>query len=266
MISYLIANRLKLKRTLYIYLFGYITALFILYLFSSFTKVPGPLKILADKQSEQIKEAYGGTYCIYNNQIIKEIVYFPPNVELQKTVIDSSRHIFSIQEGIWAYNYKDGKLTGDSLLVDTNVLENAYFYEVYSRPNAGSYINIPILKPDPMSLIKAIPVALFNVFFRPHPFEIKNVLALLATSENLLLILLFISLIYLGKIEKEKLNLILFLSFSVLSLFIIIGLTTPVIGNLVRYKAPLMPFLGVIFLLLLDDKKWNSYFTNIRKK
>ena len=264
MISYFIAHRIKIKRVLYIYLIGYITVFFIMILLSSFTKTTGPLKILADKQSEQIKEAYGGTYCIYNNEIIKEIVYFPPDVELQKTVIDSSRHIFTIQEGIWAYNYKDGKLTGDSLLINAAALENAYFYEVYSRPRAGSCINIPTLKPELVSFIKALPVALFNAFFRPHLFDINNVFALIAATENLFVLMLFLSLIFFGKIDKEKLNLVLFMTFSVLSLFLIIGLTTPVLGNIVRYKAPFMPFLYVIYLLLLNDKKWKSFFMIIR--
>jgi hypothetical protein len=51
----------------------------------------------------------------------------------------------------------------------------------------------------------------------------------------------------------------------VLILFVLIGFTTPVIGSIVRYKTPAMPFLLMVILLLIDTKKLLNKFTSLSK-
>ena len=46
--------------------------------------------------------------------------------------------------------------------------------------------------------------------------------------------------------------------FYAVSIFVLIGLTTPVIGGLLRYKAPLLPFLLIFFILHFDLNKFKS--------
>ncbi len=114
------------------------------------------------------------------------------------------------------------------------VKEASYF-------KAGSAIAIPEVS-DELSLIAAAPAGLWNVFMRPYLTECKNVMMLLSGVETILIWLLLLSLLYRFRwTEQFDYNLFFFLLVSSLLYFMLIGVTSPVLGNLVRYKAPMLP-------------------------
>lgn len=133
---------------------------------------------------------------------------------------------------------------------------------VEATGDVGSFIEIPLLKPTVKSLALNSPVAFFRTFARPHIFEIHNMMSLPAALENLIIILLLIlSIVFFNKNDLNiNLGLLLFcLSFTII-LFTLCGLTTPVLGALVRYKIPALPFLIIIFTVLIDFDKLKSIF------
>ena len=127
---------------------------------------------------------------------------------------------------------------------------------------AGSRVVLPILEPNLWSFIKATPNALLNSFFRPFFGDIHSVIVIPALIENILIIILiFLSIVFFNiKKAKKYLPEILFISAFVITLFILIGMTTPVLGALVRYKVPALPFLFILFLFFIDFEKILSKF------
>lgn len=112
---------------------------------------------------------------------------------------------------------------------------------------AGSAVDIPSVT-DEWSLLKAVPAGLRNVGLRPYLWECKNPLMLLSGLETLLiLVLLLAGLALFGRQHISTYSLFLFLLFSSLLYFALIGVTTPVLGNLVRYKAPMLPLFVFAF-------------------
>lgn len=132
--------------------------------------------------------------------------------------------------------------------------QNDFIAYAHSLPKVGSLIDLSPLEPNFLSLVKNTPKALFNSMFRPTLLEVKNPLMLISALENTFIALLFILSILFYKKAKKDVFFWFSLSF-VLILFILIGLTTPVLGALVRYKAPALPFLGIAFLYLIDIEK-----------
>lgn len=120
---------------------------------------------------------------------------------------------------------------------------------------AGSAISLPILDGSMWSVIKAIPSGLFNTFCRPHIFEWHNAFALFAAVENLMLnIILIFCLIFTN--PKNLKSLFVFISISfVFILFSLCGITTPVLGALVRYKLPGMLFIMATMIIVVDAEK-----------
>jgi hypothetical protein len=116
--------------------------------------------------------------------------------------------------------------------------------------NAGSRINIPVIDANALSVIKASPESTWNTIVRPYFWEIKrNPMMLASAIENAaVLLIIFISLCGRRK-DTRPLNLIFFLLAFSLAYFALIGICTPVLGNLVRYKAPLIPFFMLAFLI-----------------
>jgi len=266
MLAYFISNEIKIKQKIYVYisLYGFV---FLLLIITSFLSgMPNPIKILSDKQSELIRESYGGSYCyLRKNDTVKEIVYFPPDTKIEKTITDSSRNIFIVQPNIKAYKYKDGKVTDETILITSKDLINTNFWEIFKTPTSGSFIKIRELRPNILSFLKAVPFGLINVIFRPHLFEINSLMIFPAACENLLIFIFIVLCLFFLRIRKQDINLILFLFFSIFTLYIIIGITTPTLGAIVRYKSPLLPFMMVLLLLITDVKKLSNFFKINRK-
>jgi hypothetical protein len=121
--------------------------------------------------------------------------------------------------------------------------------------NAGSYFDINYLKPTIYSLIKNSPQAILNTLFRPHLLESKSILILISAIENtFLLALTVLGIIFFKKPDaKTYIYLATAISF-VLVLSVLIGVLTPVLGSIARYRIPITP-LYVITLLLIIDKE-----------
>jgi hypothetical protein len=122
--------------------------------------------------------------------------------------------------------------------------------------NVNSSIYMDYLEPNLWSFIEASPKAFINTLTRPWPTELKGILFYPPLFENLFIIfILFVGWFYRKKVNPQQWKFIVFcLTFSIL-LFVIIGLTTPIIGAIVRYKIPAMPFLIIVALLFFDGSK-----------
>lgn len=138
---------------------------------------------------------------------------------------------------------------------------------VQKAGNVGSLIHIPELKPTWISFFENSPVAFFNALVRPHIFEAYSPFVLLSALENLLLILFILTTFFFIKYKNIQNKGLIYLCFSfVVILFILSGLTTPVMGALVRYRAPALPFLIIALLLLFDKEKFISWRNKLFKK
>ncbi len=149
----------------------------------------------------------------------------------------------------------------------TQMLVNKHTYSVKEAAyfNAGSRIEIPALT-DAVSVVKAIPVGIWNVVFRPYLWEGKNIMMLASALENVVVLCILLLCLFSftrnviarnegrGTKQSPELNLAFFLLVSSFTYFALIGISTPVLGNIVRYKAPLLPFFLFAFILLADIK------------
>lgn len=125
---------------------------------------------------------------------------------------------------------------------------------------AGSYFYLAPISSDLLSFSKAAPIGIINGFFRPFPGNIHNITHVLPLIENIILYAFFIYLILLNKkefikIPHDKSSLIISSLFFTFLLFTLLGMTTPVIGALVRYKLPATLFLIILSLIIYDHTK-----------
>ncbi len=110
-------------------------------------------------------------------------------------------------------------------------------------------------------ILKFIPQGMINVFFRPFPWEISNVLMIFTVLENLFFIFLVIKLIFKSRFLTKKLyidkNYQVFAILFSISLAFVIGISTFNFGSMVRYKIPFLPF-WASFLLIINKKLTNN--------
>ena len=106
-----------------------------------------------------------------------------------------------------------------------------------------------------------LPHALFNVFIKPLWPPNWSPFALVAAAEHFFyLSALLLPVFFFKKPKRNDLILVLFsLSFLVIA-SLIIGFTVPVLGAVVRYKAPLLPFYLICIFTFVDFSKLTQKF------
>lgn len=144
-----------------------------------------------------------------------------------------------------------GHLFPGSPMLQTLAAKQKEFICLADWMGSGSQIDIPLLSNHPSSLFMAAPTGFMNTLCRPWLWESNSMLMLLSAIENtLVLVLLAWGLLGLKKQKINSPNLLGFLISFVLISYILIGITTPVLGALVRYRMPMLPALLAIILLL----------------
>lgn len=140
------------------------------------------------------------------------------------------------------YTYWEDSHNQDTLYCAANQDTITEYHLVFKTPQAGSNI---ALKDYGQTNFTKIVSALYYSLFYPFFFNAKSMLQLLASFENLLILIsLIVCLISFTQNKKELFPVLVFL-FLALSVCFIIGLTTPNSGTIFRYRAPV-----VVFILL----------------
>lgn len=130
---------------------------------------------------------------------------------------------------------------------------------VYFKPGCKSYIEIMRIDESAVQLIKNIPEALFNTFLRPLPWDNGSELKYFAMFEVWLIIgLIIFTLFNKRTLKPNEKPIAVGLVFFALSLFVLIGWTTPVIGAIARYRFPAQLAVIICCLLFIDTSKWKK--------
>lgn len=135
-------------------------------------------------------------------------------------------------------------------------LKQSDFLGMAREVASGSVVAVPLLEPTVLGFIKQIPIAVHLCFISPFEMLGKGPLPFAAAIENVLVIGL--PLIALRKRRArpsiDRATVLFALSF-ILLLALLIGWTVPVVGALVRYRIPLLPFIGLFTLLVVDPER-----------
>ena len=151
-------------------------------------------------------------------------------------------------------------------LMDLLSKKQAEFIDLANDYQAQSTLPIHTLEASEWSAIQNTPQALSHVLFRPFIFDTGNFLLKLAALENLMWCLIFSIVLFNLKIKNLKAEPLFMLAvIYTLSLFVLIGLVTPVMGAIVRYKIQALPFLFFALLYATNTDLLKSRFPVIKK-
>lgn len=127
----------------------------------------------------------------------------------------------------------------------------------------GSKMEINRLNPTIPSLLLNAPKALVNVMFKPNFLDYQKPLYWLDILQNISVVILSLfALIYYRKPTQQERPFLWLVVLYLICLFTIVGLVTPVLGAIVRYKMPALPFLFMLIFTFLKEtpslKKMNG--------
>jgi len=168
---------------------------------------------------------------------------------------------------LWYYSVVYFALVGVVLVLHFLETEYSVIYKLSQKQHdfinmaveqkAGSYIELLPLNNSLKNMIKSFPEATINVFFRPFVNDFRGLITVPNIVENvgLLMFIIFVLLNMSIPNDVEIRNVVLMsLLFSVVGM-LIIGYTVPVLGALVRYRSPFLPFFVSGLVLICKNLK-----------
>ena len=135
-------------------------------------------------------------------------------------------------------------------IIDYDIIEaisqkrNVFINFLEVEGGGSSFVIDKIDTSNKMDFVKIIPEALVNSFFRPFVSNINSPLLLLSFIEVCLLFCLLLVTIFLfKKPDAETCRFIITSLIFVFVFYTLVGVITPNIGALVRYRTPALPFI-----------------------
>lgn len=136
-----------------------------------------------------------------------------------------------------------------------NVLEGFHTWHEFLAENRNqSGYTLGEIELTPTGILKKVPAALNVTFFRPYPWEVRNIPTLLGAFEAIVFLVYFIYLVVTVRFSFFKLMLknkeALFSMFFALVMGAIVGLSSYNFGALSRYKIPAQLFFIVALIII----------------
>lgn len=248
----------------YRYLFRYRLALTLLFLIAS-TVVFGFLlekpretmvHNLTRKQFDFVNVGKGGLHayadtCFY---------YFQPH-QYPNLLMEGDKVILLKETDAYIFRFgSTQKPIPVHLVPKGEVWEKYYFAQ-----GCASFIETTPLNHSTIQLIKNIPEALINSILRPFPNDPGSKLKFLSVLEIWIIILfMLLALRHRRKLNQSEKGLVFILLIFALTLSLLIGWTTPVLGAIARYRFPAQLAIILVGLILLKPfkiKSWKNIFS-----
>lgn len=142
---------------------------------------------------------------------------------------------------------------------DYNVAALIYYKQKnfidFGTLHKATMISLPIIECSAFSILKYSPIAFCNTMFRPFLTDVHgNPMILLSALENILIILMILACIISMGFKRMDPIVIFSIIFIVL-LFVLIGLISPVLGAIVRYRIVALPCLMFVLIYYYDKAK-----------
>ncbi len=246
LIVFVLVQKMQVKKIALFYSVSLITIFSLSLITLKYVFHKDVIKTIVIRQNDFINLSNGGIFLRNNTNYVR----LNPQDTNQYTFVDSEKTICKIKPHTklmyWKLNHNN-----DTIFVNNNQDTSVYRFVSSCMP-AGSAISMQRLTYSVSSFVKLIPTAFYHVIAKPFFYDSHSVSELMASLENVAYILFFICccIFYQRKgIDKNMLYLCLSITITA---FLLIGLTTTVMGAIVRYKVPFIPFLLMIPLLYLD--------------
>lgn len=197
------------------------------------------ISLLANRQSTFLSVSKGGIFLLGKTQFIR-LPY--DSLLLEPNTVSQLNLNFHIKKGA-TYDYCEHTHQKDTLhCLYNNDTTSVYKVDYYFAP-ANATLNVKKLENNFVSLLSLVPEALYITLFKPFFYDARNTLDRVDSIENLIILISFILIIfYVIRNGFKETALIYFLSLA-FTVLIIIGISSPNLGAIERYRALIIPFI-----------------------
>ena len=207
------------------------------------------IQTIVVRQNDFINLSKGGTFFLNDEKYVRFEITDTTHYE----VVDAKRNLYKLKPHSAFMYWRNNNLR--DTIYETNNKDTSSFRFISRVTPSGSAISMERLDYSFGSFAKLIPQSFYNVLCRPFFYDSRSILELIASLENLMFLIIIIFCFWFRTKNKMDANLLSLCITLVVTSFILVGLTTTVLGAIVRYKIPFIPFLLMIPLLFLDTDR-----------
>ena len=207
------------------------------------------IQTIVVRQNDFINLSKGGTFFLNDEKYVRFEITDTTHYE----VVDKDKNLCKLKPHSAFMYWRNNNLR--DTIYETNNKDTSSFRFISRVTPSGSAISMERLDYSFGSFAKLIPQSFYNVLCRPFFYDSRSILELLASLENLMFLIIIIFCFWFRTKYKMDANLLALCITLVVTSFILVGLTTTVLGAIVRYKIPFIPFLLMIPLLFLDTDR-----------
>jgi len=179
-----------------------------------------------------------------------------------------SIRFFSIIVGVLFFIYQGDSITSSEKLEEAAVIQKDF---ASNESYTGSRYDLGVTDFSAAGMLKAFPVAVIAGFYRPFLWESLKITLILNGLEGAFY--MYLTYLFFRRGFFSKINLIRKHEFFIFAFFFAIlmaymaGVTSGLLGVLVRFKAPLIPFLVLLLTIDVNLKDVNNVqIMDIKKK
>jgi hypothetical protein len=260
-VGFFLIVRLNVKYPTLIYVISFLGLFILGNVFLSNVYNRSVLKILAQRQFTFRDMSKGGIFLSDSLKALR----LPYDYNLINVDSSASPPKATIKKGA-AFIYSEFANQEDTTSVSYNTdTSSIYNFDYYIVPAKATFTG-PAITESYVSLLKAIPAALYVTLLKPFFFDARNALDLLASIENVILVASFLFVLIVGFNRGGNIKwLVYFMSIAIVIL-IIIGLTSPNPGAIVRYRSLVAPFFLISALLVSHLNENHSVFKFFKRR
>lgn len=188
-------------------------------------------------------------------------ISFVKRVSNSPILLYSTRFVFLIGTIFVVFFFFTSKTESGDLSPDNYLDQVAVIQQDFSENKTyiGPRYDLGITDYSTFGMFQAAPLAIITAYFRPFLWEASSAFMLLSALEGSVLLALLFRFVFLsGSLSKQiqfvRKNELLIFAFSFVLIFgFFVGFSSVLFNVLIRFKAPLLPFL---FLFLSTNNKW----------
>lgn len=249
LLIFTIVKRFQIKRIVLFYCMAILISYGGVVLFLKTVLKKDVIQTIVIRQNDFINLSKGGTFFLNNEKYVR----FENTDTTHYELVDAKKNLYRLNPHS-AFMYWKVNNIRDTIYETNN--KDTSIYRFISRVTAsGSAISMQRLDYSLNSFAKVIPQSFYNVLFRPFFYDSRSVLELIASLENLMFLIFIVFCFWFRAKNSIDINLLILCGTIVITSFVLVGLTTTVLGAVVRYKIPFVPFLLLIPLLFLDTER-----------
>ena len=249
LLIFVLVKRFQIKRIALFYLTSILLAYGGVVLVLKLVLNKDVIQTIVVRQNDFINLSKGGTFFLNDEKYVRFEITDTTHYEL----VDTKRNLYKLNPHSAFMYWRNNNLR--DTIYETNNRDTSTFRFISNVTASGSAISMQRLEYKFSSFVKLIPESFYNVLCKPFFYDSRSILELMASMENLVFLVFFMFCFWFRTKDKIDVNLLLLCMTLIVTSFILVGITTTVLGAIVRYKIPFIPFLLMMPLLFLDIER-----------